>query len=91
MKDYWFRQIVGGVVGVAWGVAGLEGWVAILAFAAVLEITLIGYKSMTADEDDEDFEDDDDAQKPSRFDGFMPAFGMFLCFWIFTYNLTLDY
>ena len=92
MKDYWLRQVVAGGVGVVWGFVQLEGWVAILAFAAVLEIVVMLHKNATADEDEDDLDDDDDDKAaPSRFAGFMPAFGMFLCAWIFCYNLALDY
>ena len=89
MKPYWLRQSVGLAVGILFGITGLTGFLGLLGFAVCCEGSALVQKQRL-DDDDEDDLDDDDTDAPSRFDGFMPAFGVFLCAWIFSYNLTLS-
>ena len=91
MTPYWLRQAIALGIGIAWGFAQLTGWMGLLGFALVMEAAVLGYKNATSEDDEEDLEDEDDAASTSKFDGFMPALGVFLCAWIFCYNLTLDY
>ena len=91
MTPYWLRQAVALGIGIAWGCVQLTGWMGLLGFAVVMEVTVMMYKNATREDDEDELEEDEAATPSSQFDGFMPALGVFLCAWIFCYNMSLDY
>uniref|UniRef100_A0A8C4Q2H2 RAB5 interacting factor n=1 Tax=Eptatretus burgeri TaxID=7764 RepID=A0A8C4Q2H2_EPTBU len=71
---YWFRQVLGLVLGIVWGVLPLRGFVGILLFCAISAGLLYLYFSNFQNVDEEEFGGTWELTK----EGFMTSFSLFL-------------
>jgi len=79
---YWLRQIVGVLLGLAWGVIAIQGVVGIFLFGAInaglLYLYFSGYQSV----DEEEYGGVWELTK----EGFVTSFASFLVMWIIVYT-----
>ncbi|GFY49808.1 respirasome Complex Assembly Factor 1 [Trichonephila inaurata madagascariensis] len=79
---YWTRQILGVILGLAWGFIPLQGFIGLALFCLLNVITLYVYTSAFQKIDDEDFGGIWELLK----EGFMTSFASFLVTWIMVYS-----
>lgn len=79
---YWSRQAIGIIVGIAWGLIPLKGFVALLLFALVNTGLTYLYFSSYQQVDEEEFGGAWELTK----EGFMTSFAGFLVTWIIIYS-----
>ncbi|GFX50799.1 respirasome Complex Assembly Factor 1 [Trichonephila clavipes] len=79
---YWTRQILGVILGLAWGFIPLQGFIGLALFCLLNIITLYVYTSAFQKIDDEDFGGIWELLK----EGFMTSFASFLVTWIMVYS-----
>jgi len=79
---YWFRQILGVVLGLLWGVVAVKGIVGLAIFAALNAGVLYLYFSGFQSVDEEDYGGVWELTK----EGFMTSMASFLVIWIIVYT-----
>jgi len=79
---YWFRQIVGVLLGLVWGVFAIQGLVGIVLFAAINAGLLYLYFSGFQSVDEEEYGGVWELTK----EGFVTSFASFLVMWIIVYT-----
>ncbi|XP_014216141.1 uncharacterized protein C20orf24 homolog [Copidosoma floridanum] len=79
---YWARQIIGIIVGIAWGLIPLKGFLGLLLFVLVNAGSLYLYFSSFQQVDEEEFGGAWELMK----EGFMTSFAGFLVTWIIIYS-----
>ncbi|XP_008559157.1 respirasome Complex Assembly Factor 1 [Microplitis demolitor] len=79
---YWSRQIIGIILGVAWGLIPLKGFVALVLFALFNAGSTYLYMSSYQQIDEEEFGGVWELTK----EGFMTSFAGFLVTWIIIYS-----
>lgn len=79
---YWFRQIVGVILGLLWGVLAIQGIVGIVLFAAINASLLYLYFSGYQSVDEEEYGGVWELTK----EGFVTSFASFLVTWIIVYT-----
>lgn len=79
---YWFRQILGVVLGLLWGVVAVKGIVGLAIFAALNAGALYLYFSGFQSVDEEDYGGVWELTK----EGFMTSMASFLVIWIIVYT-----
>jgi len=82
---YWIRQWLGLIVGIAFGVGQITGFVGHIGFVLLNGLLLYVYYAKYLRVDDEEL---------GRWDllseGFGPSYGMFLLAWITTYSVLIE-
>ncbi|XP_064466988.1 GEL complex subunit OPTI-like [Ornithodoros turicata] len=81
---YWSRQILGILLGLAWGLVPLKGFLGITLFCCVNTFLVYGYTSSFQKVDDEEYGGVWELAK----EGFMTSFAGFLVTWIMIYSAT---
>ncbi|XP_011493922.1 PREDICTED: uncharacterized protein C20orf24 homolog [Ceratosolen solmsi marchali] len=79
---YWARQVIGIIVGIAWGLIPLKGFLGLLLFVLVNAGSLYLYFSSFQQVDEEEFGGAWELTK----EGFMTSFAGFLVTWIIIYS-----
>ncbi|XP_063984311.1 GEL complex subunit OPTI [Diachasmimorpha longicaudata] len=79
---YWSRQVIGLIIGIAWGIIPLKGFVALLLFVVVNAGITYLYISNFQQIDEEEFGGIWELTK----EGFMTSFAGFLVTWIIIYS-----
>ncbi|XP_003702179.1 GEL complex subunit OPTI [Megachile rotundata] len=79
---YWARQVIGIIVGIAWGLIPLKGFIALLLFVLVNAGITYLYFSNFQQIDEEEFGGIWELTK----EGFMTSFAGFLVTWIIIYS-----
>jgi len=79
---YWFRQILGVVLGLLWGVVAVKGIIGLAVFAALNAGVLYLYFSGFQSVDEEDYGGVWELTK----EGFMTSMASFLVIWIIVYT-----
>ncbi|XP_064641236.1 GEL complex subunit OPTI-like [Lineus longissimus] len=79
---YWFRQIIGFVIGVAWGIFPFKGIIAIIVFFAINAGVVHIYFSSFQKADEEEYGGMVEILK----EGLMTSFASFLVSWIICYS-----
>ncbi|OXU25542.1 uncharacterized protein RAB5IF homolog [Nasonia vitripennis] len=79
---YWSRQVIGIIVGIAWGLLPLKGFLGLLLFVLVNAGSLYVYFSSFQQVDEEEFGGAWELTK----EGFMTSFAGFLVTWIIIYS-----
>jgi len=79
---YWFRQILGVVLGLLWGVVAVKGIIGLAIFAALNAGVLYLYFSGFQSVDEEDYGGVWELTK----EGFMTSMASFLVIWIIVYT-----
>ncbi|XP_029032334.1 GEL complex subunit OPTI [Osmia lignaria lignaria] len=79
---YWARQVIGIIVGIAWGLIPLKGFIALLLFVLVNAGITYLYFSNFQQIDEEEFGGVWELTK----EGFMTSFAGFLVTWIIIYS-----
>ncbi|GBM13662.1 Uncharacterized protein C20orf24 [Araneus ventricosus] len=79
---YWTRQILGVILGFAWGLIPLQGFIGLASFCLLNVIILYSYTSAFQKIDDEEFGGIWELLK----EGFMTSFASFLVTWIMVYS-----
>lgn len=81
-RIFTFKQLAAVVMGVMWGVVGLEGALALALFALAYCGSSFFFVTRVLGLDDRDV-----GHQSVLSEGFMPSASTFLLLWIFTYNL----
>ncbi|XP_054720292.1 GEL complex subunit OPTI-like [Uloborus diversus] len=81
---YWARQILGVVIGLAWGLVPLKGIIGLLSFCIINAVSLYTYSTAFQKVDEEEFGGAWELMK----EGFMTSFASFLVTWIMVYSAT---
>ena len=79
---YWLRQLLGVLVGLAWGALGVSGAAGIIGFAAINAAVLYAYWTAFQQIDEEEYGGPWELTK----EGFMPSSAGFLVVWIIMYT-----
>lgn len=79
---YWSRQIIGILLGIAWGIIPLKGIVGLTLFGFINAATVYAYTTAFQKIDDEEFGGMWELIK----EGFMTSFAGFLVTWIMVYS-----
>eukprot|EP01116_Phalansterium_solitarium_P011539 TRINITY_DN27265_c0_g1_i1.p2 TRINITY_DN27265_c0_g1~~TRINITY_DN27265_c0_g1_i1.p2 ORF type:complete len:128 (-),score=8.20 TRINITY_DN27265_c0_g1_i1:727-1110(-) len=80
---HWFRQFLGLLIGVVWGIIPLEGAAGLFGFAVVNAAITLLYATKFLRVDVEEL---GSTTSELLQEGFMSSFGIFLVSWIFFYN-----
>ena len=79
---YWLRQVLGVIIGLAWGVLAIQGAVGLVLFAALNAGLVYVYFSAFQAVDEEEYGGAWELTK----EGFMTSFASFLVAWIILYT-----
>lgn len=79
---YWLRQIIGLVLGIAWGILPIKGLLGIVLFLAVNMAVIYIYFSIFQKVDEEDYGGISEIFK----EGLMTSFATFIVAWIIIYS-----
>jgi len=79
---YWFRQVIGAVLGLIWGTASIQGGVGLVLFAILNAGIVYFYFSAFQGVDEEEYGGAWELTK----EGFMTSFATFLVIWIILYT-----
>jgi len=80
---HWFRQILGLLIGIVWGILPLEGASALVSFVVTNGVITVLYVTKFLGVDIEEL---GGTLSELIQEGFMSSFGTFLISWIFVYN-----
>ncbi|XP_035224456.1 respirasome Complex Assembly Factor 1-like [Stegodyphus dumicola] len=81
---YWARQIIGVLIGLAWGLIPLKGFIGLALFCFLNVVSLYTYTTAFQKIDEEEFGGAWELIK----EGFMTSFASFLVTWIMMYSAT---
>eukprot|EP00741_Cyanophora_paradoxa_P024448 tig00022075_g23605.t1 len=82
---YWFRQIVGVVLGIAFGIAGVQGALGNIGFWVLSTVSGLVYYALYLGIDEEDF----GGRWKLMQEGAMPAYASFLTLWILVHTALI--